>query len=230
MDMYVWKSQSVIFFQRPRNNMNQKGLLHLGQVEFVFFHTFWLITWKLLGRNYMGRVKRIWYLSAMWVAKVQASLRIRTVSPEPPLLAHRSSESRGTFRQKARSLAPLNGWVCAVKICHDGMLEDTNSLDGAHIKLGFLVQKWSASLISAFTVRMKKHWVLSYTLSAQWRLFIRLGRCPGWPKSSPDAQSFCWFCHEVAQMSMERIFLVMTWSDMFWNLSCICWRRFWTWK
>ena len=60
-------------------------------------------------------------------------MRIRTVSPEPPLLAHRSSESRGTLRQKARSLAALNGWACAVKICHDGMLEDTNLLDGAHI-------------------------------------------------------------------------------------------------
>ena len=53
------------------------------------------------------------------------------VSPEPPLLAHTSSESRGTFRQKARYLAPLNGWACAVKICHDGMLQDANSLDGA---------------------------------------------------------------------------------------------------
>ena len=68
----------------------------------------------------------------MQAAKVQASLRIRAVSPEPSLLAHTSSESRGTFRQKARSLAPVNGWACAVKICHDGMLEDTNSLDGAH--------------------------------------------------------------------------------------------------
>ena len=55
------------------------------------------------------------------------------VSPEPPLLAHTSSESWGTFRQKARSLASLNGWACAVKTCHDGMLEDTNSLDGAQI-------------------------------------------------------------------------------------------------
>ena len=81
----------------------------------------------------MDRDKRIWYLSPMRAAKVQASLRIRAVSPEPSLLAHISSESRGTFRQKARSLAPLNGWACAVKICHDGMLEDTNSLDGAHI-------------------------------------------------------------------------------------------------
>ena len=73
----------------------------------------------------------------MRAAKVQASLRIRAVSPEPPLLAHTSSESRGIFRQKARSLAPLNGWTCAVKICHDGMLEDTNSLDGAQIIFDF---------------------------------------------------------------------------------------------
>ena len=50
-------------------------------------------------------------MKKMRTAKVQASLRIR--------------------RQKARSLAPSNGWACAVKICHDGMLEDTNSLDTA---------------------------------------------------------------------------------------------------
>ena len=81
----------------------------------------------------LDRVKRIWYLSPMRAANVQASLRIRAVSPEPPLLAHTGSESRGTFRQKARSLAPLNGWACAVKICHDGMLEDTNSLDAAQL-------------------------------------------------------------------------------------------------
>ena len=58
----------------------------------------------------------------MRAAKVQASL-----------LAHTSSESRGTFRQKARFLAVLNGWACAVKIYHDGMLEDTNSLDAAQL-------------------------------------------------------------------------------------------------
>ena len=88
----------------------------------------------------MGRVKRIWYLSPMQAAKVQASLRIHTVSPEPPLLAHTSGESRGTFRQKARPLAPLNGWACVVKICHDGMLEDTNSHGAAqmHYKIDIL--------------------------------------------------------------------------------------------
>ena len=59
--------------------------------------------------DHLGHIKRIWYLSPMRAAKVQASLRICAVSPEPPLLAHTGSESRGTFRQKARSLAPLNG-------------------------------------------------------------------------------------------------------------------------
>ena len=69
------------------------------------------------GNNmfYMDRVKRIWFLSPMRAAKVQASLRMRAVSPEPPLLAHTNSEPRGTFRQKARSLAPLNGWACKLK-------------------------------------------------------------------------------------------------------------------
>ena len=83
--------------------------------------------------SHMDCVKQISYLSPMRAAKVQASLHIRAVTPEPSLLTHTSSESRGTFRKKARSLAPLNGWAWAVKICHDGMLEDTNSLDGAHM-------------------------------------------------------------------------------------------------
>ena len=102
--------------------------------------SWWLVVWKKLSFEliacvilYLGRAKRFWYLLLMRAAKVQASLRIRAVSPEPPLLAHTSSESRGTFRQKARSLALLNGWACAVKICHDGMLEDTNSLGAAHL-------------------------------------------------------------------------------------------------
>ena len=82
----------------------------------------------------MGR-ERIWYLSPMRAATVHASLRICAVSPEPPLLAHTSSESRGTFRQKARSLAPLNGWACAVKIYHDGILEDINLLDALQMAI-----------------------------------------------------------------------------------------------
>ena len=103
-------------------------------VSFFFFF-FCPVYMCARGKGHLDRVKRIWYSSPMRAAKVQASLRIRAVSPEPSLLAHTSSESRGTFRQKASSLAPLNGWACAVKLCHDGMLEDTNSLDGAHVYL-----------------------------------------------------------------------------------------------
>ena len=99
----------------------------------------------------MGRVKRICYLSPMRAAKVQASLCICAVSPEPPLLAHTSSESRGTFRQKSRSLAPLNGWACAVKICHDGMLEDTNLLDAPHMVL------WKANINQNSTIGNQKN-------------------------------------------------------------------------
>ena len=80
----------------------------------------------------------------MRAAKVQASLRIRAVSPEPPLLAHTSSESRGPFRQKARSLALLNGWACAVKIRHDGMLEDKNSLDASQL---IFIDNWTTLCI-----------------------------------------------------------------------------------
>ena len=102
---------------------------------------------SILTGTYLDRVKRIWYLSPMRAAKVQASLRIRAVSPEPSLLAHTSSESRGTFRQKTRSLAPLNGWACAVEICHDGMLEDTNSLDGAHLYMHCVQPSWYQCII-----------------------------------------------------------------------------------
>ena len=120
----------------------------LGSLATYWVHTVGLVMRWLVCESYrnlfweqwiqfwwykLDRVKRIWYLSSMRAAKVQASLRIRAVSPEPPLLAHTNSESRGTFRQKARSLASLNGWACAVKTCRDGMLEDTNSLDGAQL-------------------------------------------------------------------------------------------------
>ena len=92
----------------------------------------------------------------MRAAKVQASLRICAVSPEPPLLAHPSSESRGPFRQKARSLAPLNGWTCAVKICHDGLLEDTNSLDASHF-VDYLMQTTKYKLKHMMTIKFKKY-------------------------------------------------------------------------
>ena len=70
------------------------------------------------------------------------------------LIAYASSESRGTFRQKTRTLAPLNGWTCAVEICHDGMLEDTNSLDGAHL--------WWCLISNAVYRYYNNHWARAW--------------------------------------------------------------------
>ena len=65
------------------------------------------------------------------------------------------------------------------------------------------------SLISVYSVRLKKVWVLSYPLSAQRRrgsacasLWRRLGS--EWADAQADLSlrwahmPFCWFCHEAA--------------------------------
>ena len=156
----------------------------------------------------------------MRAAKVQASLRIRAVSPEPPLLAHASSESRGTIRQKAISLVPLNGWACAVKICHDGMLEDTISLDGAHflsvIMFMFCVMnpmkeltKSSAATKSLVLISL----LISLCTTKQTKLpvhqvktQISLGIHPVWSVSSLHAQ---WVAKDaVSSCGLQRL-----WSD-----------------
>ena len=49
----------------------------------------------------MDRVKRIWYLSHKRLAKAQASLRIRAVSPEPTLFAHMKYGSRRRVQPKS---------------------------------------------------------------------------------------------------------------------------------
>ena len=89
---------------------------------------------------------------SLWRTESAIILRDGSIGPceaNLVLIANASSEgsgepahpSRGTFRGKARSLAPLNGWACAVKVCHDGMLEDTKSLDGAQLMFYFPGQR-----------------------------------------------------------------------------------------
>ena len=125
----------------------------------------------------MDRIKRIRYLSPMRAAKVQASLRIRAVSPEPPLLAHTSSESRGTFRQKTKSLAPLNGWTCAAEICHDGMLEDTNSLDGAQMILTGICILSPRNNFFKMKVTVTQISTLLMTYTVSWEIFVSSNFC-----------------------------------------------------
>ena len=123
-----------------------------GTGQFVGFVVLWL--------NLDREQRRFW--------------RDRAVSPEPSLLAHTSSESRGTFRQKVRSLAPLNGWACAVKICHDGMLEDTNLLDAAHLILFlFLFSQVNEVDGKSFAASVEYHRFFSIVTVVKqiWRVF-----------------------------------------------------------
>ena len=70
---------------------------------------------------------------------------------------------------------------------------------------GVCAQRRLHPVWSVFAVCMKKAWVLSYPLSAQWRL-IKLGRCPGWSESS---------------LGMHAILLVLSWSGSFlFGLTC----------
>ena len=63
------------------------------------------------------------------------------------------------------------------------------------------------SLGPKITVRSMGSWGPKISSCGQRRLWsdwgIRLGGCPGWSESSLDAQSFCWFCHEAAQIRPE---------------------------
>ena len=60
----------------------------------------------------MSQLMRFWYLSHRRSAEAQASLCIRTVSPEPSLFAHMNYGSRQRVRPNIRHLAPLDGCAC----------------------------------------------------------------------------------------------------------------------
>ena len=117
--------------QKKKNNKKKKLLNSLFTYWPLRCINRWLLTEYEVARGILKFQCKTWKFRV--TSYSVNNHRFISKGSEPPLLAHTSSESRGTFRQKARSLAPLNGWACAVKICHDGMLEDTNSFDGAQL-------------------------------------------------------------------------------------------------
>ena len=79
-----------------------------------------LLVWRKMLTSFMYRL--IWAGSSEFGSYhlcEQRRFGRSCASPESQLLAQTTNESRGTFRQKARSLAPLNDWAWAVKIFHD---------------------------------------------------------------------------------------------------------------
>ena len=61
----------------------------------------------------LSHVMRLWYLSHRRPAKVQASLCIHAVSPEPSLFANMKYGSRQRVQPKIRHLTALDGCACA---------------------------------------------------------------------------------------------------------------------
>ena len=67
-----------------------------------------------------------------------------------------------------------------------------------------------------FTVRMKKAWVLSYPLRAQQRLWSDSVDAQA-DLSLLGAQSFCWFCHKVAQIIKRLEKAISENLKLWWN-------------
>ena len=49
------------------------------------------------------------------------------------------------------------------------------------------------------------------------KTLIRLGGCPGWSESSLGAQTFCWFCHEVAHLWSNNDYYGNKWQKWWGN-------------
>ena len=109
--------------------------------------------------------------------------------------------------------------TCKIEQPHDKTNKMTMHPAKTQISLG-IRPVWSV-----FAIRMKKHWILSYPLSALRRL-IRLGRCPGWSESLLGAQSFCWFCHVVAQLLLLRLRLISM-SSFENSNQCLSFQKWW---
>ena len=63
---------------------------------------------EIMETHYRSQFMRLWYLSYRRPVKSQASLRIRTVSPEPLLFAYMKYGSRRRVQRKIRHLASLD--------------------------------------------------------------------------------------------------------------------------
>ena len=80
----------------------------------------------------MDRLKRIWYLSPMRAAFAARSYK---------------QWVKRNLQTESQISGPSEWLGIRVKICHDGMLEDTNSLDGAQFIVKAQEIFWNADYI-----------------------------------------------------------------------------------
>ena len=152
---------------------------------------------------------RLWYLSHRRPAKAQASLRIRAVSPEPSLFAHRQTKG-----QTKRQTSSLTVWLCMriwrmnLRRTKRTKISWAGSFELRHDKTSKMSVRPAKtdqpghppSLIKVFAVRMKKAWVLSNPLSAQRRLWS------DWADAQADL-SLRWAHSHIFGFVMSRLIL-----------------------
>ena len=150
--------------------------------------------WRKLSLNYhqMGRIKRIWYLSPMWAAKVQANLCCslkqagsqekpsdRKPFPWPLWTAGHAqlkfvmTECSKTQIHLTRHKHPLVLSAPRCRSIHD-LKNLCTKYELPHVKTNKVAvcpAKTQIRLTKVSAIRMKKAWVLSYPLSAQRRLW-----------------------------------------------------------
>ena len=105
---------------RPRGE--ERGDGHTGPV-------LWYVdeqTGSLQGRCHQGRSTHICLIDYAILINWARPFSIWAASSEFGTYRLCEQWAKRDLQTESQILAPLNGWTCAVKICHDGMLEDTN--------------------------------------------------------------------------------------------------------
>ena len=96
----------------------------------------------------------------------------------------------------SHELAHLFSTLILVLLLYEPLHDKTNKMTCAPSK----DSDQPGHLIRVFAVRLKKHWVLNYLLSAQWKLWSDWADAQADLSLSCAHMLFCWFCHAAAHI------------------------------
>ena len=94
----------------------------------------------------------------------------------------------------------LRNWTSPFKLPHDKTNKMACAPAQQRLRSAWASGQSDQSSLTAWRKpgSLATHWVQAKTL-------IKLGWCPGWSESLLGAQSFCWFCYEVAHLSFKSV-------------------------
>ena len=132
------------------------------------------------------------------------------IEPATVCLPGRQTCSRPRYRARCGLNIPSQGLLCSTSqdllILNSSMEWQKWAASRQNQQNGMCTQRRLRSAWASTQPDQSLHCPHEETLDPQLpiertaKALIRLGGCPGWSESSPGTQSFCWFCHEAAQM------------------------------